>query len=517
VTEPDVVIVGGGHNGLVAAAYLARAGRSVQVLERLDHVGGAAVSAHAFDGIDARLSRYSYLVSLLPRRIVDELGVRVRLVRRRYSSYTPDPATAGRTGLLIGPQSTFAAIGASDDEAGFAEFYRRCRIVTSRLWPTLTHPLCTRDEARRHVLAGGDPDADATWQSMIGRPIGHVITETVGDDLVRGVMATDALIGTFARADDATLTQNVCFLYHLLGGGTGAWDVPVGGMGAVSGALAAAAAGHGAEIHTGAEVCAIEPDGEVRFRRDGQEHRVHADFLLANVTPVVLARLLGEAEPTLAPGAQVKVNLMLRRLPRLRDDSVTPEQAFGGTFHINETFSQLETAYTRAEHGVVPDPLPCEIYCHSLTDPSILSDRLRDSGAQTLTVFGLHTPHRLVAGGDPDRMRDTLISAVLNSLNSVLAEPIQDVLMEDSAGRLCIEAKTTLDLERTLGMTGGNIFHGALSWPFAEDDEPLDTPARRWGVATAHDRIILCGSGSRRGGAVSGIGGHNAAMAVLES
>ena len=92
---------------------------------------------------------------------------------------------------------------------------------------------------------------------------------------------------------------------------------------------------------------------------------------------------------------------MLRRLPRLRDDSVTPEQAFGGTFHINETFSQLDTAYTRAEHGVVPDPLPCEIYCHSLADPSILSDRLRESGAHTLTVFGLHTPHSLIAGADP--------------------------------------------------------------------------------------------------------------------
>ena len=114
-------------------------------------------------------------------------------------------------------------------------------------------------------------------------------------------------------------------------------------------------------------------------------------------------------------------------------------------------------------------------------------------------------------------MRDSLTSAVLNSLNSVLAEPIQDVLMEDSSGRLCIEAKTTVDLENTLGMTAGNIFHGALSWPFAEDDEPLDTPARRWGVATEHDRILVCGSGSRRGGAVSGIGGHNAAMAVLES
>jgi phytoene dehydrogenase-like protein len=199
----------------------------------------------------------------------------------------------------------------------------------------------------------------------------------------------------------------------------------------------------------------------------------------------------------------------------LRDETVTAEQAFGGTFHINETFSQLDRAYVQADHGVVPDPLPCEIYCHSLTDPSILSDGLRAAGAQTLTVFGLHTPHRLT--GDPDRMREMLTSAVLSSLNSVLAEPIHDVLMEDSAGRLCIETKTTVDLEHSLGMTGGHIFHGALSWPFAEDDEPLDTAAKRWGVATAHDRILLCGSGSRRGGGVSGIGGHNAAMAMLES
>jgi len=87
--------------------------------------------------------------------------------------------------------------------------------------------------------------------------------------------------------------------------------------------------------------------------------------------------------------------------------------------------------------------------------------------------------------------------------------------MTDAHDRPCIETKTTVDLQDTLGMTGGNIFHGALRWPFADDGDPLDTPARAWGVATAHERIMLCGSGSRRGGAVSGLGGHNAAMAVL--
>ena len=146
--------------------------------------------------------------------------------------------------------------------------------MTSRLWPTLTEPLRTRDDARRHVLSGGDPDAEVAWQAMMCEPIGHTITDTVHNDLVRGVMATDALIGTFARTDDPSLMQNVCFLYHLLGGGTGDWDVPIGGMGAVSGALAAAAAGHGAEIITGAEVYGIDPDGEVRYRLGDEERRV---------------------------------------------------------------------------------------------------------------------------------------------------------------------------------------------------------------------------------------------------
>ena len=508
----DAVIVGGGHNGLVAAGYLARAGLRVRLLERLEQVGGAAVSAQAFDGVDVRVSRYSYLVSLLPPRIVEDLGAAIPLARRQFSSYTPDPGTAGRTGLLVGSHSApgFAAIGAMADEPGFAEFYRRCGLVTDRLWPTLLEPLLTREQARRSVLEAGK-DA-AAWRAMVEEPIGHAICDAVRNDLVRGVIATDALIGTFARLDDRSLVQNICFLYHVLGGD---WQVPIGGMGSVTAALAAAAVGHGAEITTGADVYAVDLSGQVHYRLLGRggdgEHLIRGRFVLAGVTPAVLAALLGEPPPPLAPGSQVKVNMVLRRLPRLRDNSVTPEQAFAGTFHVNETWSQLDTAYSHAAAGQLPNPLPCEAYCHSLTDPSILSAALRDSGAQTMTVFGLHTPHSL--GAEPD----ALTGLVLASLNSVLAEPIQDVLLTDAHGRPCIETTTTLDLQRALGMTEGNIFHGGLSWPFADDDDPLDTPARQWGVATAHERIMLCGSGARRGGAVSGIGGHNAAMAVLAS
>ena len=116
-----------------------------------------------------------------------------------------------------------------------------------------------------------------------------------------------------------------------------------------------------------------------------------------------------------------------------------------------------------------------------------------------------------------DEWREHLQDAVVASMDSVFGEPVEGLLLTDAAGRPCIETKTTLDVERAVGMPGGNIFHGPLSWPFAENDAPLDTPARRWGVATEFPRILLCGSGARRGGAVSGIGGHNAAMALLET
>jgi phytoene dehydrogenase-like protein len=465
----------------------------VLVLEKRDHVGGAAVSERPWEGVDARLSRYSYLVSLLPHTIVEELGLPVELRRRTVSSYTP---RSDGSGLLVsahrGPHRRW------DD------FYAMTARVGQAVFPTLTEPLMTREQLRARV------GEDEAWEALVERPLSETLERWFEDDLERGIVLTDALIGTFASADAETLRQNRCFLYHVIGNGTGMWDVPVGGMGAVTDALAQKAWEAGAEVRVDTEVTRIETDGE-RAKVFWDGGLVEAEHVLANVAPAVLARLLDEPAPSPEPeGAQLKVNFLLSRLPALRDPDVAPTDAFAGTFHVNESYAQLAHAYECAAEGRFPEVAPCEIYCHSLTDPSILGPELRRAGAQTLTCFVLHMPARLFRA-NPEAAKAEAISATLRSLDSVIAEPIEDCLWISPSGEPCIEAKTPLELEAELGLPGGNIFHRDLAWPFVEDEADAGT----WGVETEHPNVFICGAGARRGGGVSGIPGHNAAMAVL--
>lgn len=523
MTRPDVVVVGAGHNGLTAAAYLARAGLSVQVLERLDRVGGAAVSAQAFPDHPTRLSRYSYLVSLLPEQIATDLGLDLRLASRSTASYSPVRRGGRDLGLLVehdeggATRASFEALtGSLEEYDAWRSFYAGVGHLARAVAPTLTRPLPTSGEIRDQV----DPQV---WSDLVEHPIGEAIERRFRDDLVRGVVGTDALIGTFASLHDPSLVQNRCFLYHLIGNGTGEWRVPIGGMGAVTDALARAARQAGAEIITDAEVRAIEPGGTRVHWHDGRRDRVtETGQVLANVAPWVLDQLLGApADPATKPeGAQVKVNVLLRRLPRLRS-GIDPEVAFAGTLHLSESASDLEAAWAAARRGELPDPMPGEVYCHSLTDPSILGDV--PPGTHTLTYFGLHTPASLF-DADPDRSRAEALRRAIASLDAVLAEPIEEVVMRSASGAPCIEAKIPQDIEAELAMPGGHIFHGDLSWPWLPEpssspdspDSP-DSPAERWGVATHHDGILICGSGARRGGAVSGLGGHHAAHALLDS
>lgn len=492
----DVIIIGGGHNGLVAASYLAKAGKSVVILEANPEIGGATQSVQAFDGFDAYLSRYSYLVSLLPDKIVADLGLTFKCVSREVSSYTP----YADKGLYVSrnwDERTAASFDELDptgkEGQSWQDFYAEIAEFAQRIAPTLLQPLKTRSELRNEINL---PDV---WDYLIENPIGHEINKRFTTDVVKGVVATDALIGTFASAFD--LQANICFLYHLMGNGTGEWKVPVGGMGALVQELIRVATESGVEIKLNSRVDSVVSDTSGVAVKTESGDLYQSEYLLSNAAPAVLAKLRGTEPPPSLDGSQMKINILLKHLPRLKS-GIDPRLAFAGTFHANENFSQLEQAFKDAQAGQMPATMPIEMYCHTLSDPSILGQDLQSAGFHTLTLFGLHTPASLF-DADNDAARQTALASALDSINEYLAEPIEDVIA-------AIEVKTPLDIQEAIGLPRGNIFHKDLSMPFRED-----ASIASWGVETNDPRIFICGAGAIRGGGVSGIPGHNAAMAVL--
>ncbi len=492
----DVIIIGGGHNGLVAATYLAKAGKSVVILEANSEVGGASQSVQAFPGFDAHLSRYSYLISLLPDKIVADLGLAFECISREVSSYTPYEDK----GLYVSRQwdektaASFIELDPTGHEGkAWQEFYGEVAEFAEKIAPTLLQPLKTRSELKREI------NLPKTWDYLIENPIGEEINKRFKNDLVKGVVLTDGLIGTFASAFD--LQANICFLYHLIGNGSGEWKVPVGGMGALVKELIRVATESGVEIILNSTVVSVvsNESGVSATTESGAIYQ--SNYLLSNAAPQVLAQLRGTAMPASLDGSQMKINILLKRLPELKS-GIDPRLAFAGTFHANESFSQLEESFSNAISGVMPEKMPIEMYCHTLSDPSILGLDLQAAGYQTLTLFGLHTPASLF-DADNDAARDVALTSALASINEYLAEPLEDVIA-------ALEVKTPLDIEEAIALPRGNIFHKDLSMPFREDESQAS-----WGVETDDPRIFICGAGAIRGGGVSGIPGHNAAMAVL--
>lgn len=508
----DVVIVGGGHNALVASCYLAKAGLQVVILEKNNSLGGATVSQKVFPEHEARLSRYSYLVSLLPDQIVKDLDLKFQTIEREVSSFTPENIGGKDLGLLINRgligqtvDDFLALTGNGDEVVAWESFYADVQKLADVIAPTMLQKLPTRSQLKEKV-------GHKIWDEIIENPLELVLENRFKSDVVRGIVLTDGLIGTFSDAKD--LIANICFLYHLIGNGTGDWKVPVGGMGALVAELIELAKNLGVTFVLDSEVTSITSnviDSDLSgFTTAASGKNYESKYVLANFAPQKLAKVLDKQPPKSLEGSQVKVNMLLTKLPRLKSGT-DPKLAFAGTFHFDERYSDFQRAFNQADAGQIPDVIPAEMYCHTLSDTTILGAELIAKGYQTLTLFGMHTPAKLFES-DNSGSKAIILKRLLNQLNQYLIDPIESCLAKNSDGSLCIEIKSPLDLEEEIGLPRGNIFHKDLSMPFREDDS---LPS--WGVETDLPNLFLCGAGAIRGGGVSGIPGHNAAAAVLEA
>lgn len=500
----DVIVVGGGHNGLISASYLAKAGKSVLLLEGKDHLGGASISTRTFPEHDIRLSSYSYLVSLLPDKIIKDLGIKFTTKSREISSYTPDFRAGEDCGLLVernvgkvSEQSFNKLTGSNHEFLAWKKFYSEVESIAKVIAPTLLEPLPSVKNLKSKL------ENDRLWNEICEQPIGQVVRERFSDDLVRGVVLTDALIGTLTSVDD--LQANICFLYHLIGNGTGEWKVPVGGMGALAEELERVAISSGVKIIRNTKINKVLPNAKgVELQSSTGVNYAGRDLIWA-ASPTALASALGNQKPNLRDGSQIKINMLLKKLPELKS-GVDPKLAFGGTFHINERLSDLEKAFNIAKQNILPDVIPAELYCHSITDPSIVGE----SGLHTLTLFALHTPAAIFEK-DRDANTNLVTQRILSGFNQYLAEPIETVLAENLDGSKCLEIKTPLDLEDEIFLPRGNIFHADLTMPFATDESMIG----EWGAQSGTAHVYLAGAGAQRGGGVSGIPAHNAAMDLL--
>src|SRR5439155_26001071 len=376
----DVVILGAGHNGLVAASYLGRAGLSVLVLEKNDYIGGATTSQRVFPEYDARLSRYSYLVSLFPEKIIRDLNLKLELRRRATAHFVPYLDDRGDDGLLISnvdeELSRRSIVDLTGSDAEFEQmknFYNLARVFAEHTWESMLEPLVAKEEMARRF--NRDEISREAWRSLAEEPLGRAIERYLHNDLLRGLVLSDGKIGVFTHPHDPSLVQNRCFLYHLIGNKTGEWKVPVGGMGAVARELEQAARKTGAEFLTNVDLRVVDVGGKkrtVQFDVDGTRQAVDARFLLVNFGRNVLAKFTGKPyQPDRTDeGSVFKMNMLLGRLPKLKTQKYPATDAWCGTFHSDEGYEQMNASYKQASQGRLPDRTPCEVYCHTLTDDS---------------------------------------------------------------------------------------------------------------------------------------------------
>jgi phytoene dehydrogenase-like protein len=519
----DIIVIGGGHNGLTCAAYLARAGRNVLVLEARERVGGAAVTEHFLPGF--RNSLASYTVSLLNPKVIADLdlhGHGLEIVNRPIGNFMPlDRERSLATGAdLAATQAEFARHSQRDAEAlpRYYDWLERAAAVLRDLLletpPNAGGGLADLWRAgllanRLRRLSEADREAVIT---LVTASAAEVLEGWFEDPHIRALFGFDAVVGNFTTP----FAQGSAYvlLHHVFGevnGVPGAWGHAMGGMGAISEAIAAAARAAGAEIRCAAPVERLVVEGgRVTGVRLADGSTEHAPVVAANVTPKRL--LLDLVAPDALPqgfrervartrygSGTFRMNVALDRLPEFPCRPGAGPHLSAGII-MAPTLEYMERAYTDARStGWAREPIV------EMLVPSTLDDSLAPAGKHVASLFCQHVSPELPDGRDWADARDEVAAHMIDTVDRHAPGFADSVLG--------YRALSPADLEHTLGLTRGDIFHGALALNQLYSARPvLGAADYRMPIAG----LYLCGAGAHPGGGVTGVPGHNAAREILK-
>ncbi|HET9895592.1 MAG TPA: NAD(P)/FAD-dependent oxidoreductase [Streptosporangiaceae bacterium] len=519
----DVVVVGGGHNGLVAAAYLAKHGLRTIVCERRETIGGAAVSEHPF-GPEFTVTSLSYVVSLLPAGLVTDL----ELGRHGYHVYPQAgyfaPRADGRyLQLPDDPRRRHEQIAkfSRADAGNYARYDERLARIAAILGPLL-HQIPPKLGSRQPADLFGQAALLRRLRRVDTRlavDITRLLTGSIADlldqyfesDALRGVLSVSGVIGMWAGPRSAG--TGYVTLHHHIGdaaGQPGAWGFPRGGMGAVTAALAAAARSFGAEIRTGTEVAKITTGkGKATGVVLGNGQQLTAATVITTAHPrisfieLVDRQALPEdfvrdIEAWQSRSGTVKINLALDRLPVFASHPAFDPEVHGGTIVLAESLDDLENAFQHAVAGR-PSELPFADICV----PSVFDDSLAPAGQHVMSLFTQWVPHAYADRPDEAEV-GRYADRVIARLEAVAPGFTESVLHRQVIG--------PHQMQQEYGLVGGNIFHGELTMGQMFHGRPaagyadLRTPVRG---------LYQAGSSTHGGGGVTGIPGKNVVRQVL--